>query len=93
MNYQKLDTALAMGLSNVENPDTRSFVVFIHTQASIDSPAIEFLENMGVNQVNDGREVFTATLSPHQISQLSEQPWIKYLKLSQKLRLVESSSN
>ncbi|MFH7024669.1 MAG: hypothetical protein ACHBN1_04520 [Heteroscytonema crispum UTEX LB 1556] len=88
MNYQKLDAPLAMGLNDVEDSLEPSLVVFIHTKTPPDSAAIDFLESLGVSGVTSDRNVFTATLSPNAISQLSEQPWVQYLKLSQKLRLV-----
>jgi hypothetical protein len=92
MNYQKLDAPLAIALNDVqddrENSLEPSLVVFIHTTTPPDSTAIDFLERLGISNVTSERNVFTATLSPNAISQLSEQPWVQYLKLSQKLRLV-----
>ncbi|MGI8501207.1 MAG: hypothetical protein ACR2LR_08710, partial [Hassallia sp.] len=46
------------------------------------------LENLGVSGVTSGKDVFTATLSPSAISQLSEQPWVEHVKLSQTLHLA-----
>lgn len=85
MNYQKLDAALAMALNDVQNREERNFVVFIHTEPVPDANAAAFLEKLGVS-VRSGRDVFTATLSANAISQLSDQPWVQYIKLSQKLR-------
>lgn len=91
MNYQKLDTALTMAMNEVQNPEERNMSVFIHTQdATACAGATELLENLGVNGVTDGKDVFTATVSPNAISQLSEQPWVRSLRLSQKLRFVNS---
>jgi hypothetical protein len=90
MNYQKLDAALAMALKDIQNPDDRSLVVFIHTEPIPDA-ATDFLESLGVSGVSSGRSAFTATLSVNAISQLSDQPWVKYLKLSQKLHLLDKS--
>jgi hypothetical protein len=87
VNYQKLDAALAMALNQVQNPEERCLVVFIQTEPVTDSTA-KFLENLGVSGVTTGRNMFTATLSANAVSQLSDQPWVKYLKLSQKLRLL-----
>ncbi|BAY46511.1 hypothetical protein SAMD00079811_41230 [Scytonema sp. HK-05] len=89
MNYQKLDSALAVALNDVDNPQEPSLNVFIQTQPdgnSTDAPAM--LENLGVADVTPGKDIFTATLSPNAISQLSEQPWVQYIKLSQKMRLL-----
>jgi hemolysin activation/secretion protein len=87
VNYQKLDAALAMALNQVQNPEERNLVVFIQTEPVTDSTA-KFLENLGVSSVTTGRNMFTATLSANAVSQLSDQSWVKYLKLSQKLRLL-----
>ncbi|RUR86697.1 hypothetical protein ACF3DV_14150 [Chlorogloeopsis fritschii PCC 9212] len=90
MNYQKLDAALAMALNQVHDPEERSLVVFIHTERLTEgSAAIAVLENLGVSDINVAKDVFSATLSPNEISKLSEQPWVQYLKLSQKMRLID----
>lgn len=88
MNYQKLDAALATALNDVQNPQQPSLTVFIHTEPILDSAAIAVLESLGVNGITSGQDIFTATLSPNAISQLSEQSWVKHLKQSQQLRLV-----
>ena len=88
MNFAKLDTALILALKRVQDPSIACFVVFIHTESLLDSAAIALLQDLGVCGITDGKNVFTATLSSNAISQLSEQPWVEYLKLSQELRLV-----
>ncbi|HEY9832679.1 MAG TPA: hypothetical protein V6D26_19160 [Stenomitos sp.] len=88
MNYKKLDTALAMALNEVQDSEEENLVVFIHTEPVPDAKATAFLARLGVN-VTKGRDVFTATLSANAVSQLSEQPWVQYIKLSQKLRFLD----
>ncbi|AFY55306.1 hypothetical protein Riv7116_2807 [Rivularia sp. PCC 7116] len=88
MNFSKLDTALILALRNTQDQSKPCLVVFIHTQSAIDSAAIAVLEGFGVSGITAKRDVFTATVSPNAVSQLSEQPWVKYLRLSQELRLV-----
>ncbi|MDZ8185076.1 MAG: hypothetical protein RMX96_09510 [Nostoc sp. ChiSLP02] len=90
MNYQKLDAALATALNDVQNPQQASLTVFIHTEPTLDSAAIAILESLGVSGVTSGQDIFTATLSPNAISQLSEQSWVKHLKRSQQLHLVNA---
>lgn len=90
MNYKKLDAALAMALNQVQDLDERSLVVFIHTQPPADnSNAAAVLENLGISGITEKKDVFSATLSVNEIAKLSEQSWVQYLKLSQKLRLVD----
>ncbi|MBD2518487.1 hypothetical protein H6G93_26665 [Nostoc sp. FACHB-973] len=88
MNYQKLDAALATALNDIQNPQQPSLTVFIHTEPILDSAAIAVLESLGVSGITSGQDIFTATLSPNAIAQLSEQSWVKHLNLSQQLRLV-----
>ena len=88
MNYQKLDTALAIALNDVHNPEEPSLTVFIHTQSAPDEAATALLKSFGVN-VASGRDMFSATLSANAISQLSEQSWVKYIKLAQTLRPLD----
>ncbi|MGJ5673702.1 MAG: hypothetical protein ACR9NN_08865 [Nostochopsis sp.] len=90
MNYKKLDAALAMTLNQVQDPDERSLVVFIHTQPEVDtSNAATILKNLDLSKIAEAKTVFSATLSLNEIAKLSEQSWVQYLKLSQKLRLVD----
>ncbi|MEJ6484181.1 hypothetical protein N0Y54_23180 [Nostoc punctiforme UO1] len=93
MDFQKLDAALATALNDVQNPEEPSLEVFIHTEPILDSAATAVLENLGISGVTSGRDIFTATLSLNAISQLSEEPWVKYLKRSQQLRLVNRRIN
>jgi hypothetical protein len=93
MDFQKLDAALATALNDVQNPEEPSLEVFIHTEPILDSTATAVLENLGISGVISGRDIFTATLSLNAISQLSEEPWVKYLKRSQQLRLVNRRIN
>lgn len=87
MNYQKLGAALGMALNDVQDPATPSLTVFIHTEPISDA-AIAVLQSFDVSGVTRDKDTFTATLSANAISQLSEEPWVKSLQLSQQLRLV-----
>jgi hypothetical protein len=88
MNYHKLDAALATALNDVQDSEEPSLGVFIHTEPILDSAATAVLESLGVSGVTSGKDIFTATLSANAISQLSEESWVKHLKRSQQLRLV-----
>lgn len=88
MNFSKLDIALILALKKIQDQSRPCLVVFIHTELPIDSEAIALLEDFGVSDITAERNVFTATISSNAVSQLSEQPWVKSLKLSQQLRLV-----
>jgi hypothetical protein len=88
MDYGKIDAALAAALDDIQDPEERSLAVFIHTSHTPGSSEAAFLEKLGVSGVSAGRQVFTATLSPRAIGELSEQPWLRYLRLSQRLKLL-----
>lgn len=88
MDYRKLDAALAAALDDVQNPEERAFTIFIHTTHAIDTAQAAFLEGLGVSGVRGGRQMFTATLSARAVAELSDQPWVQYLTLSRKLRLL-----
>ncbi|MEH2063606.1 MAG: hypothetical protein V7K50_15315 [Nostoc sp.] len=93
MNYQKLDAALATAINALQSLEEASLTVFVHTEPFLSPAAIAILESLGVTDVTSGKDIFTATLSPNAISQLSDQPWVKSLKRSQQLRLVNQSKN
>ncbi len=89
MDYRKIDAVLAAALEEMENPEERALPVFIHTARAVDNTATSFLREIGVKGVMEGKKIFTATLSPRAVEELSKQPWVQYVKLSQKLRMVK----
>lgn len=90
MDYQKVDASLALALSDVQDQDARAFQVFIHVARPPGPKELVLLEDLGVTGITSGRSVYTATLSANQVTQLSRlMPWVRALKLSQKLRLLK----
>jgi hypothetical protein len=60
----------------------------VHT---IDAPTDEQakkLSELGVRVPAGPRRIFTATLSPDQVAALSHEAWVKYVKLSQRLKML-----
>ena len=88
MDYRKIDAALAAALDEVKDPERRALLVFIHTAHAPGDAEVAFLEDLGVGGVMGGRQVFTATLSARAIGELSDQPWLRYMKLSRRLRII-----
>jgi hypothetical protein len=87
-NYSRLDAALAQACD--ETPaDDRALTVFIHTLEPPTAEQSQRLANLGVNLPASPRRILTATLSPVQVAALSNEPWVKYLKLSQRLKMAE----
>jgi hypothetical protein len=88
MDYRKIDAALASALEDLKDPEERSIEVFIHTEGIPGAAEAEFLQRLGVSRDKSGRQMFTATLSAREAEELSEQPWLRYMRLSRKLRLL-----
>jgi hypothetical protein len=91
MDNRKIDAVLAAALDEMKNPEERALPVFIHTAQTVDPTATTFLREIGVKGATAGKKIFTATLSPRAVEELSKQPWVRYVKLSQKLRMVRSN--
>ena len=93
MNYQKLDAGLAMAVTDAETLDEGEavFNVFIRTSHALGINEVTYLEGLGVSCQPAARRIFTATLSAHAVDELSEQPWVSSVQLSQKLQLHRQS--
>ena len=89
MDYRKIDAALAVALQETPNRDDPSLLVFVHTERPPCEQEAAALERHGI-RTGDGRGPFTATLSPRAVEDLSDQPWVRSLKLSQRLRPTSS---
>jgi hypothetical protein len=88
MDYSKIDAALAAALANVQDRESPSMDVFIHAARPLTRDEIAFFEKLGVS-ADPGKTIFTARLSARAIEELSRQRWVRYIKLSQKLRPLE----
>lgn len=91
MNYQKLDPALAMALTEpdeISDAEVPAFTVFISTTHDPEPDEISYLEALGVSGVTADQRIFTAILSADAVNDLSEQPWVQFLELSQELELL-----
>jgi hypothetical protein len=88
MDYSKIDAALAAALAHSQDREAPTIDVFIHAVRSLNRDEIAFLETLGVSS-EPGKTIFTARLSARAIEELSRQSWVRYIKLSQKLRPLE----
>jgi hypothetical protein len=64
--------------------------IFIHTGGAPTAEQTDFLKRQGVADAQLQRPIITATVSARTVRELSEQPWVRYLKLSSQLRLVDT---
>lgn len=85
MNDQKLDAALAAVLDEIKSAKEPRLAVYIYTAKSRDESATVFLNGLGVRVYSKNQDTFTAIVSPNTVKKLSQQPWVRYVKLSPKL--------
>lgn len=97
MDYRKLDAPLAAAVSEAADLTARALSVFVHLARPPSPPEQAALSRLGVACGPGGpsgaggaggpgsRQIFTATLSADQVSHLSEQAWVRQLRLSQRL--------
>jgi hypothetical protein len=85
MDHKKLDGALASALTCIQNEQEIGFEVFVHIVKPPAQGELAYLERLGAKG-DPRRTIFTARLSAQTIDELSEQPWVLAIKLSQRLR-------
>ncbi|HEX2273979.1 MAG TPA: hypothetical protein VHG90_08915 [Acidimicrobiales bacterium] len=85
-DHAKLDAALASALEDVPAPEDRVLPVFVEVAGELPETARSVLSELGVAEPIGN--VTTATLSARQVAELSDQPWVRYLRLSGRLRLL-----
>lgn len=87
INYRKIDAPLAAAVEEIGNAEEPTLAIFIYTAQSRDEAATIFLHGLGIRVYSTKQEIFTATVSPQTVKELSQQPWVRFVKLSQKLYL------
>ncbi len=85
MDYRKIDAALAVAMKDAKDLEERTLLVFVHTERAPSASERAFLEKVGSKVGLGEGQVFIATLSANAVAELSDQPWVKYIKLSRKL--------
>ena len=86
VNYSKLDARLAAAMSEHTDSDERTLKVSVRTQEPPNEEQQLELESFGVYGVSGSGCVFSAQLSPHAVSELSEKSWIRFLTLAHELK-------
>lgn len=93
MDYRKLDAALAAALEDEERPAAArggarpvpKLPVFVHVDPAAAAARRAELARLGLRAGSMLGGIGTATLSPEQVRELSEQPWVRQIRLSQPL--------
>ena len=90
MDYRKIDAALAAALDGPTDIAPRRgpaslLSVFVHVDPAAAIRRRAELARLGVRAGSLLGGVGTASLSPEQVRELSEQPWVRQIRLSQPL--------
>jgi hypothetical protein len=85
-DHAKLDAALASALEDVPDSEARVLPVFVEMAGELPEDGRAMLSELGVGEPTGS--VATASLSARQVADLSDQPWVRYLRLSGRLRLL-----
>lgn len=92
LNYSRIDGALLRALE--ETPLTeRLLSVFVQTQQPPVGEQLRRLEDLGIAISTRPTRIFTATLSPDEVGALSQEDWIKSIKLSQRLKKLPDAQS
>lgn len=86
MNYQKIDAVLSDALGDEPLTDKPDYIVFIRTVSPPDTEQVEELKRYGVRDASAQKSLFSAQISSHAISELSDKSWIRLLSSSQILK-------
>ena len=86
VNYQKVDAGLASALAEVADPEAPDLTVFIHTTGTLTPEQLTLLQQYGINDASTQRQIFTATRSARMVRELTQQPWVHYIRLASPLR-------
>jgi hypothetical protein len=86
MDYSKIDAPLGEALAESAAKNESNLLVFIHADRDLSQVEPAELHPLGVDpNIMKGR-IATATLSASAVEKLSHLPWVRSIKLSQKLR-------
>ena len=86
-DYTRVDGALLQACEETPAAD-RLLTIFVQTLQPPTEDQAKQLSALGVSLPARPKRIFTATLSPSEVIQLSHEDWIKSLKLSQRLKAL-----
>ena len=84
MDWGKVDAPLASALAGARPDEPLS--VFVQIDPSRGEVDGDMLDRLGLGR--DAADVSTATLSPAQLDALTDHDWVRYVRLSGRLRLL-----
>jgi hypothetical protein len=86
MDYRKLDSGLAAAIARTTPQSADRMSVFVRTDGSLSSEAVEKLKAAGVHNPQKDAAVFTGELTYADVEQLSAEPWVKSIRLGTRSR-------
>ena len=90
VDYSKLDADLAAELDQAPaDANEPQFLVFVETTRPVGVDEATVLGRAGVAGDYVGQDLFSAALSYRAVDELSNQAWVRYLKLSRRLRPLD----
>lgn len=93
MDYAKLDAPLGAALSEEGTAQDSLLSVFIHAKRKLNHDEAAELEQLGVELGERPKRIITATIPAGLVEKLSEKPWVRSIKLSQKLRPLDQDDH
>jgi hypothetical protein len=61
-------------------------IVFIHVNRGLEQSEAAELQELGIDDTAVKKRIMTAKVSPTVVDKLTDKPWVRSIKLSQKLR-------
>ena len=90
-DFSKLDAGLAARLDAPGSARSQTIDVMIELASEPDAEGRELLDRLGVDALGDAA-ILTASLPLVALRRLSEEPWVRYLRLAPRLQPGSSSA-
>lgn len=88
-NYQKLNGMLLDALSRLgDDSEAPKLTIFIQTDRELAESERERLRAYGARGNLSRGSMFTATVPPQTVGALSEEPWVRSLRLAETLKMI-----
>ena len=85
MDFQKLDGPLATECENTGGEGKR-IPVFVRTKTPLPQEAMQELERLRAPKPDSDRSIHTMELSPAELADLSDRPWVVNIRSGHKIR-------
>lgn len=93
MDHGKIDAALSSALDESTAKDVANLEVFVRAKTPLSPNQASELKALGAQGAIVGKSLVTAKVSPHAVEHMTECSWVQSVKLSRKLRAMESAED